>query len=709
MAKYLAPLLLLLIALPALASAATLAAPNTSALASGLAGYWPLDGDTTSWTTGTTYDLSGNSKNGSMVSLSTSTTPVSGMIGQAFNFGVSQGIRSSLPTTATDNVTMSVWVYFTNASSDQMIAYLGNASTNGWGLILSNGACGAGTKVTALLGGTNCDALSSTYSLSKNTWTHLVLVRRSGTWYLYVDGTLQKTGGSTTPSTPTIAMGIHSDNTTASATSFGKIDDVRVYSRALSATEIALLFASGRANIGVSAKNALTSGLVGYWPFDGNTTNWTTGTTLDLSGNSNSGSLSSMATTTSPIPGRIGQALSFNGTSQTVQVPSAASLQGLTTISVSAWIRTTNTQGGSREILRKGNGASSWFLLLNSANKIAFTSSGASGEYSNGILYPTDNAWHLVTATFDGSTIRIYLDGALKISYTGAALASNTDPLSLGSLHGASQFFPGSIDDARIYGRALSATEVAQLYAVGIPATIGHSVSANPGGPLSSGLVGYWTFDGPNMNWKTGTALDSSGSGNNGTLVKLSTTTSPTQGKIGQALKFNGTTTASYISLGTPGSLDISGDMTIVAWIRPTFLYSSTGAKNPIITARTTSSVTPYDLGVYTTGIEMDMHLTSGGDGNGFQVSHFATAIPLNQWTQVVVTRTSSTLSAYKNGTLVSSTAMLGSVDPTSNGVQIGKDFYDTTYYFNGSIDDVRVYNRALSSTEVSQLYQMSR
>ena len=82
----------------------------------------------------------------------------------------------------------------------------------------------------------------------------------------------------------------------------GKIDDVRVYNRALSATEIKQLYNLGAANVGHS--NAMISnGLVGYWTFDGKDTNWTTGQTRDLSGNGNNGSLAFMSTSSSPAIG----------------------------------------------------------------------------------------------------------------------------------------------------------------------------------------------------------------------------------------------------------------------------------------------------------------------------------------------------------------------------------------------------------------------
>jgi len=80
---------------------------------------------------------------------------------------------------------------------------------------------------------------------------------------------------------------------------------------------------------------------------------------------------------------------------------------------------------------------------------------------------------------------------------------------------------------------------------------------------LSSGLVGHWPLNGPATSWKTDTTQDTSGNGNTGTLVGMSTTTSVTPGVIGQALKFNGAN--SYISEST----SISGIKSVAFWAKP--------------------------------------------------------------------------------------------------------------------------------------------
>ena len=101
----------------------------------------------------------------------------------------------------------------------------------------------------------------------------------------------------------------------------------------------------------------------------------------------------------------------------------------------------------------------------------------------------------------------------------------NTDP------------FKGTIDEVRIYNRALSATEVAKLYGSGAVKTNASSANLDNGSSLERGLVGHWTFDGADV---TTVVADRSGQGNNGYFIGGATLSAKVIGKLGQALRFDG-------------------------------------------------------------------------------------------------------------------------------------------------------------------------
>jgi len=152
-----------------------------------------------------------------------------------------QYATGTIPTTLTNNISVSAWVRWNGVSGNYTIWFNGNGGSNGYGMTLGNGACGAGNYVNVVLGAISCDALSNTtYTLPANQWVQLVIVRDSGTWKLYVNGTLTVTGGTTGPGTPVGSFQVGSNTNTYDFP--GSIDDVRLYSRALSATDVTQLY-----------------------------------------------------------------------------------------------------------------------------------------------------------------------------------------------------------------------------------------------------------------------------------------------------------------------------------------------------------------------------------------------------------------------------------------------------------------------------------
>jgi VCBS repeat-containing protein len=208
--------------------------------------------------------------------------------------------------------------------------------------------------------------------------------------------------------------------------------------------------------------SAAPSSLRGWWQLDGNAT--------DSSGLANNASLIG-----SPgfVAGRIGSALSLNGTSQYASVPDANSLDLTSGMTLAAWIRPGVTAAATQDILKKasttGTLVNGYELSLSSAGKVFVRLNQATStdtfRVNSTTSYPLNNtAWMHVAATYDGTTLKLYINGVLEGSVAGpAAIAINSLPLSLGAQSDASRFFKGLLDDARVYSTALTATQIAAL------------------------------------------------------------------------------------------------------------------------------------------------------------------------------------------------------------------------------------------------------
>jgi hypothetical protein len=205
------------------------------------------------------------------------------------------------------------------------------------------------------------------------------------------------------------------------------------------------------------------------------------------------------------------------------------------------------------------------------------------------------------------------------------------------------------------------------------------SVTVANGAP--AGLVACYSF-----NAGSGTIVaDISGNGNTGTI---SNTTWSTAGKFGGALSFNGSN--SWVTVPDANSLDLTR-MTLEAWVRP----SSLSAWRDVLIKEQTGEL------VYALYANNPADRPSGIVYIGGELKADGTAkLPLNTWTHLATTYDGSTLRLYVNGTQVSSRAVTGSMPASTGALRIGGDSL-WGEYFNGLIDEVRIYNRALSATEI--------
>jgi hypothetical protein len=208
------------------------------------------------------------------------------------------------------------------------------------------------------------------------------------------------------------------------------------------------------------------TGLAAHWRLDEGS-----GTTAaDASGNGNHGSLPFGG---SWVPGHFGSALGFDDTTGSLLVPSSASLEPAA-VTAMAWVKAPGSPGKYRYVLAKGATgciASAFAMYTGPSGGLRFyVSSDGAQNYT---LSPDagaevwDGTWHHAAGTFDGTSVRLFLDGIEVASGT-----PRTAPIDYGSLDTRDLYvghyqgcnfppnFRGSIDEPKIFGRALTASEI---------------------------------------------------------------------------------------------------------------------------------------------------------------------------------------------------------------------------------------------------------
>ena len=210
--------------------------------------------------------------------------------------------------------------------------------------------------------------------------------------------------------------------------------------------------------VGVTVSNTqqTPTGLVAAWGFN----EGAGATTADGSGNGHLGTLSNATWTTS---GQFGAALSFNGTNASVGVSDAADLDLTTGMTISAWINPA-AAGSWRTVVMKERPSGLAYSLYsdNGASRpSAFVNIGGSDRNAEGTAAVPLNTWSHVAATYDGATLRLFVNGVQVGSQamTGA-MAVSTGALRIGGNSVWSEYFQGRIDEVRIYNRALTAGEI---------------------------------------------------------------------------------------------------------------------------------------------------------------------------------------------------------------------------------------------------------
>jgi YD repeat-containing protein len=289
-----------------------------------------------------------------------------------------------------------------------------------------------------------------------------------------------------------------------------------------------------------------------------------------------------------------------------------------------------------------------------------------------------DGAFHLITFVRQGTTVSAYTDGAFDASGSAAGVTDMVNAVDLVAGKSActgndgTGWLNGALDDIKLYTRALTASEIASYY------------QSTPAGPLPAnpGLMDWWPAD--------GNALDAMGP-YNGAMSNIAFTS----GQSGQAFSYNGTN--SSIDFGANAGTFRTGDFTIQFWIKDTS-SSPQGilGKRPVCGHGYFWDIRGSSSGMH---LEMDQNGT-----NYFTVSTVKT-IGNGAFHLITFVRRGTVVSAYTDGTFDASSSASGVTD-MDNAVDLvaGKSACtgsDGTGWLTGQLDDIRLYNRALSANEI--------
>jgi len=503
-------------------------------------------------------------------------------------------------------------------------------------------------------------------------WYHVAMVYDGSVIKGYLNGVedgFVEVSGSVQATDEPLRIGVYSINDNH-AYYTGSIDELSLYNRALSGSEIqAIINADG------DGKCEPCPAPLAWWAAEGNASD---------SVASHDGVLNGVTFTS----GQIGQAFSFNGSSY-VRVPSAIDLKfsGNHPFSVDAWVKF--SADGYNGIITKGydspNGAMEWGLAINNGKlqpQVRISGLWCSVN-CNTLLTP--NTWYHVAMVYDGASIKGYVNGTAdgSLAVSGTLNNAGNESIRIGAFSSTSGFFLGSIDEVGLYAHALSVLDVQALYTAGKSALCPLPEPACTS--EASDAIAWWRAE--------DNTTDSSLSGlHDGTFWGGSAYSA---GRVGQAFNFTG---ANYVTVPNAVALQFSGSFSIEAWIK----FDTSGSNTIVAKGINTGEAQDYALFITPNN---RLRPQAKINGQSYHVDGIAPLYP-GAWYHVAMVYDGSQLRGYVNGALDSSLNVSGSVTTSSHALKIGVHRPDPTLgYFHGGIDELSLYNRPLSATEIERLY----
>ncbi|OGD78349.1 hypothetical protein A2368_03675 [Candidatus Collierbacteria bacterium RIFOXYB1_FULL_49_13] len=643
-------------------AAVSMGQANQQQFSQGLVGYWKMDEASWNGTAGEVIDSSGGGSNGVR---SGNATTAAGKFGNGGTFDgtgdyVNGGTDTSLDSTT---LTLSAWIKPTTiAQYDGLISKINTPDYLGWSFSFHS------NNRLRFTNNSNIEILSNTNAVSTGSWQHIVFTYGSdGKYTFYVNGVSVGSGtdpGTLTPAGRSLTIGRYYENYDGYYYD-GSMDEARIYNRALSEREVRDLY-------------SWAPGPIAHWKMDEGT-----GTTAsDTSGNNLTGTISG-AVWKNAGHCKQGSCLNFTASATNCVTTSDSSVisPGSGNLTIEAWVNTDVTDNNNRVVYQDyGNTVNNVAMIrLGSDNKFQslFRDSDGTSVNPTGTTTPTINTWYHITGVRDGTTVKIYVNGVLEGSTTDAGLGTistsdgNVPSIGCNNKDGSS-YWSGSIDDSKIYNYARTSGQIIE------DMNAGHPIG---GSPVGSQLL-YWKLDEGH-----GTTANDTVRSNNGTISGASWNNA---GKFNKSLSFDGSNNDRiYISDNNELSVD---NVTLSLWA---YIDDVTGTWQVL-----GWKGTDYEISMNNTRYPRFSIQTSGGRTSCDATN---TILDLDTWYYLALTYDGTTIKGYVDGEEVESCdhANPGDIVDSSSAFEIANSSYD----INGKIDEVKIYNFALTAEQIKQDY----
>ncbi|MFH1786834.1 MAG: LamG-like jellyroll fold domain-containing protein [archaeon] len=574
------------------------------------------------------------------------------------------------------------------------------------------------------------------------------LTDRAYSFYTYANDTV---GGSATTETRTVTVDTGFPSTNFSAPTLENATHIRVLS-----TIVNLTSSDSNYHYVIADWNR---SLVGWFGFDSyNSTHVTDSSTWGndawFGGNFNERNFTG---------GKYGLALAFDGTNDYIEVNQTQSINNINSgFTFTGWVnfhqvdRATDTYDWQTFFAKSNYG--SWYSLMLCTEAADCGGNKVLRFYTPG-LTPTSvdynwnsvqaNVWYHVGVTYNTTHIAYYIDGnQVSAPTVSGAVTTNSNPLLIGYAKNGPYPFDGQMDELTFWNRALSPLEINATMNASLP-RYEYNFTNLPDGPYTlqayskdaAGNVNQTEqlaiavdtrvpgayFDSPTpannslsgqnsvyvnitasdanqrhvvLDWNNSLKgwwrlednfVDESGNNNLGECTNCPSYT--LSGKSGGAYQFN-SDTSSYILINDSSSLDVTKQITLETWIKPA-TYRPMAIVGKWNTVGGGHSYVLYSNGIASAGFRLN-----NGATNFIQLTGWSTDPPLNQWSHLVATYNGTTAKVYVNGDEVASQTAVSTILSSASWVSIGREGYGN--YYNGSIDEVKIYSRALHPDEIN-------